>query len=110
MIPRGRRRTAGAATRICFTATGSTRSTRPPRSTWMPLAVKSLILLAVALASLWGWTQYRAGVHEARAEAAYPPKGRFVTVDGTRVHGVVMGQSAGDAPDLVLIHGASGNT
>ena len=76
----------------------------------MPLAVKSLILLAVALAGLWGWTQYRAGMHEARAEAAYPPKGRFVTVDGTRVHGVVMGHAAGDAPDLVLIHGASGNT
>jgi pimeloyl-ACP methyl ester carboxylesterase len=76
----------------------------------MPLAVKSLILLAVALAGLWGWTQYRAGLHEARAEAAYPPEGRFVTVDGTRVHGVVMGRAAGEAPDLVLIHGASGNT
>jgi pimeloyl-ACP methyl ester carboxylesterase len=76
----------------------------------MPLAVKSLILLAVALAGLWGWTQFRAGLHEARAEAAYPPEGRFVTVDGTRVHGVVMGGADGDAPDLVLIHGASGNT
>ncbi len=76
----------------------------------MPLAVKSLILLAVLLAALWGWTQYRAGLHEARAEAAYPPEGHFTVVDGIRVHGVVMGRDAGDAPDLVLIHGASGNT
>ncbi|MGR3698265.1 MAG: IPTL-CTERM sorting domain-containing protein, partial [Roseovarius sp.] len=26
----------------------------------MPLAVKSLILLAACLAALWGWTQHRA--------------------------------------------------
>lgn len=76
----------------------------------MKLAVKSLILLAIAVTGLLGCTRYRAGVNEARAEAAYPPEGRFVTVDGTRVHGVVMGRAAGDAPDLVLIHGASGST
>src|SRR6056297_4365533 len=60
--------------------------------------------------SLWGWTQHRARLHEAKAEAAYPPEGQFVNVDGHRVHGVVMGPAAGEAPDLVLIHGASGST
>lgn len=72
----------------------------------MPLAVKSLILLAACLAALWGWTQHRARSHEARAEAAFPPEGQIITVQGHPVHAVVMGEG----PDLVLIHGASGNT
>lgn len=49
-------------------------------------------------------------MHEARAEADFPPEGQFVEVDGHRVHAVVMGPQTADAPDLVLIHGASGNT
>jgi hypothetical protein len=72
----------------------------------MPLAVKSLLLIALLLAALWGWVQYRAQAHEARAEAAFPPEGQIITVDGHTVHAVVTGQG----PDLVLIHGASGNT
>jgi len=48
----------------------------------------------------------RASVREAWADHAYPPTGQFVTVAGKRVHAVVSGQG----PDLVLIHGASGNT
>lgn len=40
-----------------------------------------------------------------RREAAYPPLGQFVEIDGRNVHAVVTGQG----PDLVLIHGASGN-
>jgi len=76
----------------------------------MSLIVKSLILLALVAACIWGWTQHRARLHEANAEAAYPPEGQFVNVDGHRVHGVVMGPAAGEAPDLVLIHGASGST
>lgn len=72
----------------------------------MPLAVKSLLLIALLLAALWGWVQYRAHAHEARAEAAFPPEGQIITVDGHTMHAVVTGQG----PDLVLIHGASGNT
>ncbi|MDQ2088791.1 alpha/beta fold hydrolase [Marimonas arenosa] len=48
----------------------------------------------------------RARRHEARAEAAFPPEGDVITVGGHRVHGVVMGDSG---PDVILIHGASGN-
>lgn len=48
----------------------------------------------------------RAAERAARAEAKYPPTGQFVTVDGGRVHADV----AGDGPDVVLIHGANGNT
>jgi pimeloyl-ACP methyl ester carboxylesterase len=40
------------------------------------------------------------------AEAAYPPEGEFVTVAGRRVHYV----TEGSGPDLILLHGASGNT
>ena len=42
----------------------------------------------------------------ARAVAAYPPEGQILRVGGVPVHAVVRGSG----PDLVLIHGASGNT
>lgn len=44
---------------------------------------------------------------EALAEARFPPGGQMIVLsDGRRVHAVV----AGHGPDLILIHGASGNT
>ena len=72
----------------------------------MPLAVKLLVAGLVALALFWTWVQHRARTHEARAEALNPPQGEFVEVNGHRVHAAVMG----DGPDLVLLHGSSGNT
>jgi pimeloyl-ACP methyl ester carboxylesterase len=71
----------------------------------MPLALKLLIGIAVGLALLWALAQVRARAHEARAEAAFPPVGEILSVDGHEVHALVMG----DGPDLVLIHGSSGN-
>jgi pimeloyl-ACP methyl ester carboxylesterase len=41
-----------------------------------------------------------------RIEARYPPAGRFVDVDGGRLH---VRDSGGDGPAVLLIHGASGN-
>jgi pimeloyl-ACP methyl ester carboxylesterase len=64
----------------------------------------ALILLAV-LALGWGVTLWKAARHEARAVVQYPPLGRFVTVDGVRLHIL----QEGTGPDIVLIHGASGN-
>jgi pimeloyl-ACP methyl ester carboxylesterase len=62
----------------------------------------SLLIAALGLA---GVTHWRASAREAAAEAAYPPSGQFVTVDGKRLHYEV----EGSGPDLVMIHGASGS-
>lgn len=43
--------------------------------------------------------------HAEAAEAAYPPIGEFMTVDGLRLHYT----DVGDGPPIVLIHGANGN-
>ncbi|WP_245867062.1 alpha/beta fold hydrolase [Oceaniglobus roseus] len=66
----------------------------------------SLIVAMAALGGCGALVDGRADRIEAAAEAAYPPEGRFVEVDGQRVHYV----EAGQGPDLVLIHGASGST
>lgn len=62
----------------------------------------SLLIAALGLA---GVTHWRASAREAAAEAAFPPSGLFVTVDGRRLHYEI----AGTGPDLVMIHGASGS-
>lgn len=67
---------------------------------------KLALSLLVLIAALTAATQWRASVREAAAREAYPPEGQFVEVGGRRVHAVV----SGEGPDLVLIHGSSGNT
>ncbi|MFM2354882.1 MAG: hypothetical protein RLZZ528_618 [Pseudomonadota bacterium] len=61
--------------------------------------------LALILALGAGATVWRAAAVTRTAEAAFPPEGQFVTVNGAQVHAVV----AGTGPDVVLIHGASGS-
>ncbi len=60
-----------------------------------------ILVLAVWVFSLW-----RAARLEAQAERDFPPEGEILDVDGVKVHAVVMGSG----PDVVLIHGSSGNT
>lgn len=67
----------------------------------LPKLAVSLAVLAALLAALY----IRAISREAAIEAAFPPTGQFVTVDGHKVHAII----AGSGPDLILIHGASGN-
>ena len=70
------------------------------------LGLAALLLVAGGLAAATGW---RAAAREAAAEARFPPEGRFVEVEGLRLHLVVAGPADGSVPDLVLIHGASGS-
>lgn len=72
----------------------------------MPLAAKLALCLALAALIGWGITLHRARGAEATAEAAFPPEGQILSVSGVQVHAVVMGKG----PDVVLIHGSSGNT
>ncbi len=65
----------------------------------------SLILAAVTVSGCAAVAS-RAGSREAAAEATYPPRGQLLDVNGKTVHAEVFGAG----PDLVLIHGASGNT
>lgn len=67
--------------------------------------VASLIIAAAALGGTAFAVDRRAAVREAAAEAAYPPEGHRLAVNGRQVHAVTRGKG----PDLVLIHGASGN-
>ncbi|MHA6347060.1 alpha/beta fold hydrolase [Roseivivax sp. CAU 1761] len=64
------------------------------------LALVFVLLTACAVA-----VDRRAESQSDAAEATTPPLGRFVEVDGRRVHAWV----SGSGPDLVLVHGASGN-
>ena len=72
--------------------------------TYRALALSAAILALSALAGC-GVTSEIASRREAAAVAEHPPEGRFVEVGGTRVHYV----RRGSGPELVLIHGASGN-
>lgn len=69
-----------------------------------PRSALSLTLLAALAGGLYAVAN-RASAHEAAADASFPPVGEIIMVDGLRVHAFV----AGAGPDLVLIHGASGN-
>ncbi len=67
---------------------------------------RRLALSLLAAAAVGGVaTGARARSREAAAEAAFPPLGRLVDIDGRRVHALTEGQG----PDVVLIHGAGGN-
>ena len=66
------------------------------------MAILVLTLLAIFVVAT-GW---KVANRHAEALSAYPPEGQFVEVEGHPVHYV----QRGTGPDLVLIHGASGNT
>ncbi len=70
------------------------------------MAPFSLILLGVVTSTATGTTNRRILRRERAAEARFPPTGRILSVDGVHIHAHVEGKG----PDLVLLHGASGNT
>lgn len=64
------------------------------------LGFSAAILIAIG-AGLW----LRLWVRRRSIEARFPPIGQFISVDGATVHY----KTSGHGPDIVLIHGASGN-
>ncbi len=70
-----------------------------------PLRLSLMIFLGIALvlAALAVVT----AIGTAAIERAYPPAGKFVEVEGGRLHVLELGPA--DAPAIVLLHGASGN-
>ena len=72
------------------------------------LATAPIIVFVVVLGVLVAMTTF--GV--SRIEAAHPPAGQFIEVEGVRLHMAELGLrrgSPGAEPAVVLIHGASGN-
>lgn len=66
---------------------------------------RGLIIALILLVLVVAVVQWRAAAREAKAETDTPPIGDFVTVNGVQVHYKIQG----NGPDLVLLHGASGN-
>jgi len=75
----------------------------------LPVAAVSALAAFLLLAGCATLVESRAERREAEWMAQTPPIGRFVEVEGRRVHLVEAGQRRGAAPDIVLIHGANGN-
>jgi len=71
------------------------------------LAFKFLATLSVvAIAGCAVVTDRQSSARVSQAERDFPPEGQFIDVGGRKVHAVV----AGSGPDVILIHGAGGNT
>ncbi|MFT4149523.1 MAG: alpha/beta hydrolase [Paracoccaceae bacterium] len=85
-------------------ATGSTKSTRRPPTIWRRSAA-SIGLAALAFGGAFS-VAARAAARESEAATAFPAMGQLVPVGRGHVHAHMQGQGR----DLVLIHGASGNT
>ncbi|MGC1505718.1 MAG: alpha/beta hydrolase [Sulfitobacter sp.] len=67
--------------------------------------LRGVIFLTILIAAFVMLVQWRAAARETLAEAMTPPVGQIVDVGGVPVHALVMGHG----PDLVMLHGASGN-
>lgn len=66
---------------------------------------RALVILLLVIGAGVAATLWRGSARAAAALRDFPPTGAFVTVGGTRLHY----RQGGSGPDLVLIHGASGN-
>lgn len=70
------------------------------------MAALELLIVGAATSAAASLTERRARARERRAERDFPATGRIVSLGGLRVHA----HTEGAGPDLVLLHGASGNT
>ena len=71
------------------------------------MILKLMVTLSVAaLAGCTVLTDRQSSARVLTAERTFPPMGQFIDVNGRKVHAVV----AGSGPNVVLIHGAGGNS
>ena len=71
------------------------------------MALKFIAALSlVTVAGCAVFTDRQASGRVVQAERNFPPEGQFIDVDGRKVHAVV----EGSGPDVIMIHGAGGNT
>lgn len=71
------------------------------------MAIKLLASLSLAtLAGCTYLTDRQSSARAAQAEWDYPPEGQLIEIDDRTVHAVVRG----DGPNVILLHGAGGNT
>ena len=69
---------------------------RAPRARWLAAAASAAAALAICAVAVERRTR--------RAERDFPPRGRFVTVDGVRLHFTVQGRDDA-AQTVVMLHG-----
>lgn len=69
-------------------------------------AMLGMAALAVLVSGCGALIDARATARESAFEAEFPPTGQLIAVNGTTVHAHVAGQG----PDLILLHGASGSS
>ncbi|MBI1186521.1 MAG: alpha/beta fold hydrolase [Alphaproteobacteria bacterium] len=68
-----------------------------------------LLVAAAALAAIIIAMMQNANVYARKVEAAFPPLGRMVALQGQRTPLHVIDRGPGDAPPVLLLHGASAN-
>jgi pimeloyl-ACP methyl ester carboxylesterase len=68
---------------------------------------KSLVIVLAVIIGAAALLALVTAIGTGMIERAHPPAGRFVEVDGGKLHIVELGRP--DAPAVVLLHGASGN-
>jgi len=73
----------------------------------VPGALRITLTISAITVAILGALAALTAVGVGRIERAHPPSGRFVAVEGGRLHLVELG--APDAPPVVLLHGASDN-
>lgn len=71
----------------------------------MKIALVVVALIAVLCAVAFAFTQWQV----ARVEAKYPPRGKFVDVEGVRLHYTELAPAHARRGTILLLHGASGN-
>ena len=75
-----------------------------PLDAWKIAAEEGARKMAEFARTLWPDEEAEAR----RVEAAYPPRGRFIEVDGVRLHWVETGAGRSGARPVVFVHGAGG--